>query len=570
MNWQSNDTRNVKNYSFPIPAPLGTQQAVDTVNIATGQNKSPQAITRNLANYITPVQLERIAQDVAAWRSWINEAELAYYPHRVKMQRGYIDTVLNGHVFACMDRRKDLTLLRKFEFYTGDDETGPVEEEITKWFKKRMWFKDFITYAIDAIFYGYTLLSLGDISDDDFKDIKIIKRWNISPDRYNVTAYIYSLNGADWRDPKYKPWHIYIPTTSESGASPCGYGLLYKVALYEIILRGLLGNNMDFVELYAQPYRVGKTNKTTESERGEFEQALQNMGSSGWAVIEPTDEIEFLETALGGTGWKGYENLEQRCQKIISKIILGHADALDSVPGKLGNDNEKSPAQKAMEDKQTKDGDFIESVINEQLIPHMIELGFKFPEGLKIRYKNDAEVAEINARDNAANKAVADTVKVLKDSGHEVSAEWITERTSIDLVINEVTKPDIEAAARANLRGSVGGVQGIVAIQQSVADGKTTREAAIATLKYVYGYEDAEAAEMVGTAKVVVPQAAPVPGKVPGPGKQDANSDGIIEPDNAEPKKTDKTPSEDEKIIASKTKARLDRLYKVKAHTHAV
>ena len=69
-----------------------------------------------------------------------------------------------------------------------------------------------------------------------------------------------------------------MKTPSDTGQSDCGYGLLYKVALYEIFLRNTLGYNGDFVELYSQPYRIGKTTKTNEDERALLEQALQKYG----------------------------------------------------------------------------------------------------------------------------------------------------------------------------------------------------------------------------------------------------------------------------------------------------
>jgi hypothetical protein len=59
----------------------------------------------------------------------------------------------------------------------------------------------------------------------------------------------------------------------------------------------------------------------------------------------------------------------------------------------------------------------------------------------------------------------------------------------------EGTPSDIEAEAKANLKGSVGGVQGILDIQASVAAGTTERSAALAVLDKIYGFsgEDAEA-----------------------------------------------------------------------------
>jgi len=389
--------------------------------------------TKNLAGFIAPVQLQRIRQDVFSWREVLQEAENVWYPHRVKAQKLYIDTINNGHVFACMERRKDLTLLRKWEFV---NKKGEVDEKATELFQdvvagknqNKDWFNKFLNYSLDSIFFGYSLISLGDIVDDEFPDLDIIKRWNISPDRLNVTNFTYSISGAPFLEEPYADWHVYIKTYNDIGTSKSGYGLLYKVGLYEIFLRNLLGFNGDFIELFAQPYRVAKTSKTNETERAELANAIQQMGSAGWALIDPEDEITFLETALGGTGYKGYANLEERLEKKISKIILGHADAIDSIPGKLGNANRESPADQAMEDKQTKDGAFISNVINKDLIPKMRKLGFNIPDDVKAVLKNDSEIMEMN--DKIINQAV-----LMQQAGLTMEANYFTDQTGIPVAI---------------------------------------------------------------------------------------------------------------------------------------
>ena len=385
--------------------------------------------TRNLNNYVVPVQLQRLRQSVLTWREAIAEVELAYFPHRVKQQRLYIDTQLNGHVSSVVERRKDLTLLR--EFIIGDNK-GKENEELTQLFQAD-WFSHFMSHALDALFFGYSLISLGDIVDDGFPDLTIIKRWNISPDRHNVTSFIYAANGIDFLEPPVSDWHIWVPTPTDNGSSNCGYGLYYKIGIYEIFLRNLLGFNGDFVELYSQPYRVGKTTKTNEAERAELERALQQMGSSGYALIDPTDEISFLETALGGTGWKGYENLEQRCEKKISKLVLGHADAVDSIPGKLGGGQgqEESPVLVALSDKQSKDGKFISAVVNKELLPRMRKMGFSIPEEVSFQFKNDQEVEEMRRREDASNLTTAKIAQTMKSAGLQMDAKYFSKRTGI-------------------------------------------------------------------------------------------------------------------------------------------
>lgn len=385
---------------------------------------------KNVGKSILPIQLQRIKQDTATWRLSIEEAERAYFPFRVQMQQLYIDTILNGHVKACIDRRKDLTLLRNFHVV---NKNGTVDEKSTSLINE-MWFNQFLSLSLDALFFGYSLISLGDIENDKFTEIQTIKRWNISPDRKVVTAVTYNVDGIKFLEEDCKDWHVWVQTPNELGTSSCGYGLLYNVGIYEIFLRNILGFNGDFVELFSQPFRIGKTSKTEEAERNAFEIAVRDMGSNGYAIMDDMgDTIEFMETAKGGNGWQGYDNFEQRIEKKISKILLGHADALDSVAGSIGaTQGENSPTAKALEDKQSKDGSFITDIVNNNLFPKMRNLGFNIPIDAKFEFKNDSEVNENNA------KITALAVEI-KKAGLQMDKAYFEEQTGIKL--SETTAP---------------------------------------------------------------------------------------------------------------------------------
>ncbi len=425
----------VKNFGFNTQSLPGS---------ASNFNNTKQGVSQNLANYISPVQLQRLRTDVSMWREAIREAEKAYYPFRVKMQRIFIDTILNGHVFSLMERRKDLTLLRDFKIC---DSKGVESAVLTQELEEQSWFYDFQEYALDAKFFGYSLISLGDIVGNQIQDVSMVPRWFISPDRHQVGSFIYATSGKDWREEPQSDWHVFVNTQSDSGVSPSGYGLLYQIALYEIFLRNTLGFNGDFVELYAMPYRVGKTTKTTETERAELERAIQSMGSAGYAIIDPMDEIEFLETKLGGTGYQGYDNLEKRCEAKVSKIILGHADAMDSTPGKLGagQGDDNSPVAQALRDKQVKDARFMLPVINKQLFPKLRNLGLmNIPEDYKFRYKNDQEEEAFRERQDKSNLVTAQIAQTMKNGGLKMSADYFQERTGIETEEVEEVDPEGE------------------------------------------------------------------------------------------------------------------------------
>lgn len=417
-----------KNLLQPGATPLQGQQTA--IQAAQSQNLANlPSVRRNLSNYISPAQLYRIKQDVRLWREAVAEAEFAYYPQRIKQQRLYIDTELNGHVTSCVDRRMGLTMLRDFELCNKSDKEIP---DITEMFKAD-WFDNFVCHSLGAEYYAYSLIALGDIKDEAFPDLDIVKRWNVSPDRHNVTSFVYSTNGKDFRDPDVADWHVYVKTLNPHGTSPCGYGLFYKIGIYEITLRNVLGFNGDFVERYSMPYIWAKTNKTNEDERGELEMDLRNAGANGYFITDPNDDISFLEAALAGTGWNGYDNLEQRCEKKISKMILGHADAMDSTPGKLGPEQggEESPISAALSAKQSQDGRKIERIVNNDLIPRMIRLGFKLPSDIKFKYKNDDEAQDQRWNEDKNNNATATVAQVMKNAGMQMDPQYFTERTGI-------------------------------------------------------------------------------------------------------------------------------------------
>lgn len=407
-----------------------------------------QQNAKNMNRYISPVQFQRLRQDVQSWRDAISEAELAFYPHRVKMQRIFMDTIQNGHVWACMERRINMTLLKDFGFYTNTDnkDTEVIDEKTTELFKAK-WFYTFMRYALEHKFYGYTLISFGDIVDNKFPFLQSIRRENVSPDRCTLSAFIYSISGINFMDPtltddngeSFASWSAYIDTPSEKGASSCGYGLLYKVAFCELLLRNLTTQNATYVELFGQPIRWIKTSKTEGDEFDALEEMAKNMGSNAYFISDLQDELQIIETKQASSKANPYENLEQRLQKLVSKIILGHSDALDSVPGKLGSgqDGDKSPVAQALEDIETVDARDFEYVMNDILIPKFIEIGFPVPLGLVFKFKNDKEIAEIRERKDEANKKTADYIKVMFDAGFQVSDKSLKE-------VNEMFGIDFE------------------------------------------------------------------------------------------------------------------------------
>lgn len=408
---------------------------------------------KNLNKYRGPVQLVRIKVDTSYWRKAVAEAErpLASLPYRVMMQQIFIDTILNGHVQACVQKRKNMTLLKKFHIC---DENGETDEEATRLLETE-WFQKIRNYIHDAQYYGYSLITFGNLIDGNFTDVQITRRADVSPDREVLSSFMYIPTGIQFNNPNakddqgipYFDWSLWVTTPSENGVSKCGYGLLYKVALYEIVMRSIIGWNTDYVERFGQPTTVIKIQADNEDERGRAEEAATKLGSSGSLIIDKNDEFEMVADTGTGTSWKSYENLEGRCKKTVSAIILGHEDGISSTPGKLGGEQggEQSPVMSALADCESTDARFEENVINNILIPKLIKLGLRIPTGKSYRIRNDQELAAQSKAESENAKGWAEIAVSMNTAGMKMSAEEFSERTGIKAT-DKIEEPVEDAA----------------------------------------------------------------------------------------------------------------------------
>lgn len=399
-----------------------------------GGSKDPK---KNLSDYQLPVPPARTVLDIDDWRDAVIELEKSILPYRVLIQQIFRDTVLNPHVDSCLEKRKELTLLRNFQFCYAD---GKPNNELTKLLNKS-WFKDFLSYSLDSKFYGYSLISLGDFYNYDFPELTIIRRDLISPERKHVTTIPYNPAGYSWEDPEYAPYHIWVSTKPEHGTASCGMGLLYSVALREINLRNLYAMNMDFLEVFGSPYRaLFMENAIDPIERARGINSLSNQGGANFGIFGKDDKLEFVGPG-GGSGWKAYADAESRWNKDISKVILGHSDVLDSTPGKLGstggggkNGEDHNPQKDALVAKQASDASFLIPIVNGILLPKLRdEFFFDIPEGTYFKFLNSEEDAMIENRQLELNLKMSEISKNLIGTGYEIDQEYFENVTGIKL-----------------------------------------------------------------------------------------------------------------------------------------
>lgn len=413
---------------------------------------------KNVSRTIAPVQFPRIRMDLQEWKDAIAEAEMPIFPYRVKMQQVYQDLILDGHVYACWQKRKRLTLAKQPAFF--DKNNNPVCGKPEYDFINSQWWQTLTDYLLDAQGYGYQLISLGDVVDFKFPGISVVRRQNISPDREVVSPVIYMIDGIHYADPEYKArnyffdkekevcftnpecsdntgesyydWHIWVKTPNQFGMSSCGYGIFYQVALFAIYMRNNLKLNADFVEMFAQPIRWLKTDKTNESERTRAEISLQSMGSSPYFITDNEDDLELVQNSATGNAWQSYSSLEDRCKKAITAVILGHEDCMSGTPGKLGSEQGYgSPVQTALREIENEQDKWVSAIINDNVIPKLRNLGFNIPCDVTYGYLNNDEQNEIAEGEYKRKSDFANVVETLTRAGYEVDEKFVEQQTGI-------------------------------------------------------------------------------------------------------------------------------------------
>mgnify|MGYP000346386526 CR=1 FL=1 len=325
-----------------------------------------------------------------------------------------------------MNRRKNLTVLKNFQVV---DQAGKENEVVTKMFTNKGWFKDFMKYALEAQYHGFSLIQLGDIEKGELKDTTIVRRRNVSPDRTMFSNIEYMPGGFNFiENEEFAKWSVYIKTPSDIGESICGYGILLKVALLEIFLRNNLTYNANYVELFSQPIRWAKTDKLEGAEYDSLEASMRDMGNSAYIITSMMEEIELLNNNGGGAGFKAYESFQARLEGGITKYILGHSSALDAVAGKLGSSDD---ILKALDDCEKEDTQFMAMIVNDILFDKLRGLGYNIPLGLTFQFKNDKEVLQARKTENDINLVEASVYKTIAEAGGDPSWELFTERTGI-------------------------------------------------------------------------------------------------------------------------------------------
>lgn len=307
-------------------------------------------------------QIYRSKQEIADFKSAVLVAENEYQPNRYLLYKLYNDVILDNHLSATIQQRKNLTLCKKFKVVNS---AGKEDESLTKILQAK-WFYDFVDHSLDSLFWGFSLIQFDTLEKDIFKQVELIPRIYVKPEKHIVVKDWSSWEGLDYLEEPYKDWVVGV-------GKPKDLGLLMKAAPLAIWKKNAMGAWSDYQMIFGSPFRSLKTDNTDKAHLKAAEEMMQKMGHAAYGVFGLTDVFE-MHQQNRTDAFEVYNQLIERCNSEMSKLILLQT----------GTTAEKSFVgsaevhERILGDVAKNDAHFIESVLNYQLVPMMENLGVNF------------------------------------------------------------------------------------------------------------------------------------------------------------------------------------------------
>lgn len=361
-----------------------------------------------------PVQIFRITTDLSKYRTAVLAAENIWNPNRYMLYQLYNQTELDAHVTACIMQRMNLILGSEFCVYKNNVESDDKTKII-----RTKWFRELITYALQSIYWGHSLVQFEDIinlnSIDQFREVELVPRHFVKPEFHMVMASTASLppDGINYTELPYSNWCLPVGKSRD-------LGLFLKITPLVIWKKNAMGAWAEFIEKFGSPIRIGKTDSTDLESVNNMQDMLRNMGVASWGLFKTDDIIELVESNHADA-FQVFNQMIERCNQEISKLILGQTMTTD-------NGSSRSQAEvheRILDAVGDSDATFIENMLNDQLIPLMNTLGFGL-EGCEIRIKEDDELS-------LKDKGLFD-IELLKTGKFTMTPKYILEKYGTEVV----------------------------------------------------------------------------------------------------------------------------------------
>jgi len=346
-----------KNNKFTVNTPFGTLRLA---------RKELQRFKK------TVMQLQRTTdsltrKDIGDWRNAWQLAINVDSPNRQRLYDIYRDVEIDLHLSGCIQQREGFVMARSFKLV---NEHGEEDEEAINFFNTS-WFKQLMKLALNANYWGHSLIELGNITTDingrqTYDGVKLIPRKHVIPEYHRVITDLSQdwHSGIDYHETPFADWLIEV-------GQPDSLGLYLKAATQTIPKKNALAFWDTFAEIFGMPMRIARTTTRDDKERRKLEDMLERSGTAGYMLADQGTELEFVESSKGDA-FNVYDRRIDRANSELSKLIIGQTMTIEDGSSLSQSETHLEVFQNLIE----ADCDNIRDMVNNQLLPHMIRHGF--------------------------------------------------------------------------------------------------------------------------------------------------------------------------------------------------
>lgn len=236
----------------------------------------------------------------------------------------------------------------------------------------------------EAKLYGFTGIEmLPDIDSrtGKLKHINILERRNILPDQRRIVQRQGQWSpGWDFDDPKFSDNYILI----NSG----NLGLFSATTPLILAKKFTTANYVNFSHTYGQPIIHGKTEGESTADRQRLANEIASAATNKVIVTGLNDEVDIKNFASVNSE-KIFTGLIEHANSEVSNIILGSESIAGATQAYVGSTRAH---QDIFRDRIAVYREFIENVMNEDIIPRLVSMGYIKP-GLEFKYSNRLEMS---------------------------------------------------------------------------------------------------------------------------------------------------------------------------------
>lgn len=270
-----------------------------------------QIVVNNMPIFLRNID-RTLASDVGSWWDSLQQAERVFYPNRTRLYDVYQTVIIDGHLTGIMEKRISSIINKKICFKKDDE-----EQEDFDTLTDSSEFRRLLRELMLQKFWGISGMEF--IPGDKFT-FKSIPRKHLKPEKKMIAKEQNDYTGFTYDG----VWNIWVV------GQPDDYGLLMRCSPYVIWKKGNMGDWAQYVEIFGQPFVVGKYNGFDAKTKLELDETLRNFGGSNRMMIPNEAGIEIIDGKTSNGNGDLQDKFRQACNEEMSVLILGATETTSS------------------------------------------------------------------------------------------------------------------------------------------------------------------------------------------------------------------------------------------------